>query len=64
MGKIVRYCGDRGTRELIGEVLAGNTAMLRLAASHGLKVSRIPADQGVVRISLILGSKETRSSAA
>jgi acetyltransferase len=36
MRKLIRYCSERGTRELWGSVLTQNTAMLRLARSLGL----------------------------
>lgn len=64
LGKIISYCRDRGTRELTGEVLAGNTGMLALAAAHGLKAHSIPADPGVVRISLALNCEAVRSQTA
>jgi acetyltransferase len=38
MRKLLRYCGDRGTRELWGSVMADNDAMLHLARSLGFKV--------------------------
>ena len=57
LGKMIRYCRARGTREIIGEVLTGNAPMLALAASHGLKAQNIPADPSVVRISLRLNSE-------
>ena len=38
MRKLIRYCGNRGTRELWGSVMAENDAMLHLARSLGFKV--------------------------
>jgi acetyltransferase len=38
MHKLIRYCCDRGTRELWGSVMADNEAMLHLARSLGFKV--------------------------
>jgi acetyltransferase len=35
LDKMIRYCRDRGTAELVGQVLAGNRAMLGLAQSRG-----------------------------
>lgn len=35
LGKMIRYCRERGTRELVGEVLAENNRMLRLAKRFG-----------------------------
>jgi acetyltransferase len=61
LGKIVRYCRARGTREIIGEVIANNTSMLALAETYGFKVHRVPVDLSIVRISLTLDSKETVS---
>jgi len=37
MRKLIRYCCERGTRELWGSVLAENTAMLELARSLGFR---------------------------
>jgi len=37
MRKLIRYCGDRGTRELWGSVMADNEAMLHLARRLGFK---------------------------
>ena len=37
MRKLIRYCRERGTRELWGSVLAENTAMLHLARSLGFR---------------------------
>jgi acetyltransferase len=38
MRKLIRYCGDRGTRELWGSVMADNEPMLHLARRLGFKV--------------------------
>jgi acetyltransferase len=54
LGAIIRYCGDRGTGKLFGEVLSSNAPMLALAASFGFEVSRVPPDLNVVRITLSL----------
>ena len=35
MSRIIRYCRERGTRELIGDVLMGNRRMLELANALG-----------------------------
>jgi GNAT superfamily N-acetyltransferase len=37
MRKLIRYCRERGMRELWGSVLAENTAMLQLARSLGFR---------------------------
>jgi acetyltransferase len=57
--KIIRYCRNRGTGELFGEVLATNAPMLALAASFGFEVSRVPPDLSIVRITLTLSSVNT-----
>ena len=38
MEKLIRYCRERGTRELWGSVLSENTAMLHLAQRLGFRV--------------------------
>jgi acetyltransferase len=38
MRKLIRYCRERGTRELWGDVLSDNVAMLHLANAMGFKV--------------------------
>jgi acetyltransferase len=52
MEKIIAYCRQRGTRVLIGDVLATNGRMLQLAAAHGF--SHEPIREGLVRVSLQL----------
>jgi acetyltransferase len=46
--KIVRYCRTRGTKELVGEVLAHNHRMLALASTLGFRVD--PPRDGSVRV--------------
>jgi acetyltransferase len=50
--KVIRYCLSRGTREIVGEVLRENDAMLSLARSFGFK--RISCEGGVVELRLVL----------
>jgi len=50
--KLIRYCRERGTRWLSGEVLADNVRMIELARSHGFSIR--PAREGTVRASLCL----------
>ena len=50
--KMIRYCKARGTRELVGEVLAENSPMLGLAKRLGFKSHR--SDEGVVVVRLQL----------
>jgi acetyltransferase len=38
MRKLIRYCRERGTRELWGDVMNDNTAMLQLSRSLGFRV--------------------------
>lgn len=42
LAKMIRYCRERGTRELIGEVLAENSRMLGLAKRFGFAANRLP----------------------
>ena len=53
MDKIVRYCRARGLRELNGDVLARNTAMLALARSLGFSRA-LAVEEGSVRVRLSL----------
>jgi acetyltransferase len=50
--KLIRYCRDRGILRLTGDVLAANTAMLRLATLLGFSVE--PIREGVVQVTLDL----------
>ncbi len=52
MEKIIRYCRQRGTRWLTGDVLATNVRMLQLASAHGFH-SEV-AREGTVRVTLEL----------
>jgi acetyltransferase len=45
--KIIRYCQDRGTQELVGQVLAENTRMLNLAKNLGFTAERLLSDDTV-----------------
>lgn len=47
--KMIRYCRGRGTREIVGQVLPDNRAMLELAHSLGF-TSRFLADEGAVEV--------------
>jgi acetyltransferase len=40
--KMLRYCGERGTAEVVGQVLADNSAMLDLAAALGFESRSLP----------------------
>jgi acetyltransferase len=52
--KAARYCRSRGTRELAGDVLAGNQSMLELARRFGGFAVGPSDEDGVVRIRRIL----------
>ncbi len=59
MERIIRYCRRRGTRRLVGQVLASNTGMQALARRLGF-TSSVPSE-GVVELELPLtmgGGKE------
>ncbi|MDX1577383.1 MAG: bifunctional acetate--CoA ligase family protein/GNAT family N-acetyltransferase, partial [Gemmatimonadota bacterium] len=51
--KMVRYCAERGTGELVGQVMAGNRAMLGLAEKLGF-TSRPVAGEPIVEVRLAL----------
>lgn len=51
--KMIRYCRARGTRELIGQVLPDNRAMLDLARRLGFS-SRLLGEDGVVEVRRVL----------
>jgi acetyltransferase len=53
MRKLIAYCRARGVQRLIGEVLADNARMLRLAASLGFRLTYL--DGGTVRLSVEFG---------
>jgi acetyltransferase len=57
LAKMIRYCRERGTRELIGEVLAENSRMLGLAKRFGFISSRLSRED-VVGLTLDLSGKE------
>ena len=53
LGKMIRYCRARGTRELFGEVLPTNSRMLALARNLDFQRGQPPGG-GVARVSLRL----------
>lgn len=53
MKKMIRYCRERGTVNMIGQVLAENADMLRLARRLGFN-SRRSIDDEIVDVNLIL----------
>lgn len=52
--RIVDYARSRGTREVVGDVLEHNSAMLGLCRELGFRVSRAPEEHGVMRATLAL----------
>ncbi|MCC7485062.1 MAG: acetate--CoA ligase family protein [Burkholderiales bacterium] len=63
LGKLIRYCRERGTRRLTGEVLAANARMLKLSAALGFVAESVPGDPGVVRVTLELHPSGTAGGA-
>jgi acetyltransferase len=53
LGKMIRYCRARGTRELFGDVLPTNSRMLALARNLDFQRGHPPGD-AVARVSLRL----------
>lgn len=58
LSKLIRYCRDRGTKKLVGEVLSSNKRMLALCASLGLIGSYTPKDLSVTTVSAVLNPAE------
>lgn len=56
LAKLLRYCRDRGIRQISGEVLAENVRMLDLARAHGFTVE--PLREDLVRVWRELNSPE------
>lgn len=54
MQKIIEYCRQRGTREMVGEILADNTRMAALAKQLGFLFQPEPHEPGVMRVNLPL----------
>lgn len=52
MQKMIRYCHDRGTSELAGEVLRGNEAMLAFVEKLGFEIQE--TDDETVKVRLLL----------
>ncbi len=48
LDKMIRYCASRGTRELVGDVLQANHAMLQLARTLGFELAQ--TEDGIVRL--------------
>lgn len=52
LGKLIRYCRERGTQRMTGEVLSENTPMLQLARSLGFRIE--PKERGFLELTLEL----------
>ncbi len=53
LDKMIRYCRQRGTDRMIGQVMGGNTGMLKLATEMGFESHRL-SEQDVVEVTLPL----------
>ncbi len=51
--KMIRYCRERGTKQMVGEILQENLPMLRLAKRVGFEQAGAP-EEGVVQVVLDL----------
>jgi L-amino acid N-acyltransferase YncA len=60
--KMIRYCRERGTGELVGDVLHENTGMLKLARALGFETVA-GGDSGFVHVRLALQASEGGSGA-
>lgn len=60
MQRILDYARGRGIRQVFGEVLAENRAMLELSRALGFSVASSPDDPGVMRVTVQL-DQETRA---
>jgi acetyltransferase len=56
LDKMIKYCRERGTTWMVGQVLEDNRKMLQLATSKGFSRKRIPND-GVFEVKLELQQK-------
>ncbi|MEO5338721.1 MAG: GNAT family N-acetyltransferase [Magnetospirillum sp. WYHS-4] len=45
LDKMIRYCRDRGTRRLVGQILADNGRMLDLAQAMGFRLEPLPGEE-------------------
>lgn len=59
MRHIIAYAKARGLKELFGEVLKENTAMLRMCRGLGFKVAMSEDDPGIMHVTLDLTQVET-----
>ncbi len=61
MGRILDYARQRGIREVVGDVLRENRAMLGLCKALGFAQRRDPDDPGTVQVSLRLRDSSSES---
>ena len=61
MDKIIAYCRQRGTRQLVGVALAHNRGLIRLAQSLGFEVSRSPEGDDMVALRLPLDGAQPKA---
>jgi acetyltransferase len=61
MRRILDYARQRGIREVVGEVLRENRAMLGLCKALGFAQRRDPDDPGTVQVSLRLRDSSSES---
>ncbi len=47
LDKMIRYCRSRGTRTMVGQILADNSRMLDLAKGMGFSVRNLPGEPAV-----------------
>lgn len=59
MRRILDYARSRGIREVVGDVLEHNGAMLGLCRELGFRVWRAPEERGVMRASMVLDEESS-----
>ncbi|MCB1851264.1 MAG: GNAT family N-acetyltransferase [Gammaproteobacteria bacterium] len=54
LAKMIGYCRARGTRMLVGEVLANNRRMLSIVEEMGFTITPLPNEESIKKVSLDL----------
>jgi acetyltransferase len=54
MRRVIDYARSRGIKELFGEVLSENEAMLKLSRALGFSIRPMPGDAELMQVSLKL----------
>jgi acetyltransferase len=54
LGKLIDYCRNHGTKEIVGEALAHNVGVLNLSTGLGFEVTPMPGDEGTMHLRLKL----------